>query len=463
MISTAALEEAILSLLVYHEDCCIKLALKLPDQYIFVNPTHQKIAEVALKHAKDYSSPVAGQLEYVLENEIRQGERGKLLGKTIDILKQKVQEIDPAFVIKELDYFIETQSLQKNFQEALELLEAGQVEEAKQAAFRGNLQQRTNGSPGIWLNKPDQALSFLRRREEADFFSTGVQALDVRKLTLDKKTLSFIIAAKGKGKSWWLINVGKSSLQFHHKVLHITLEMSEEKTARRYIQALFALTKDQAGNIKVPYMVRNPETGGVTIDHQQLERDGIFNKQQELAQKLAGMYHYHLLIKEFATGTLRTENLYLYLEQLKREQGFVPDQIILDYADLMTIDRENLRIDTGRQYIDLRGLAVSGNYSMVTATQGNRESESAKLVRNTNVAEDWSKIATADLVLTYTQTPAEYKMGLARLYLNNARDFEDKLLMIITQNYPLGQFCLDSVLMNATIAQQLNTLLGEGS
>src|SRR5581483_8524763 len=149
MISQAALEEAVLALLCYH-DCSINIALKVPDHYIFVNPSHQKIAEVALKHAKDFSSPIAGQLEYVLENDIRQGERGKLLGKTIDILRQKVQEIDPSFVVKELDYFIEVQSLQKNFQEALELLEAGQVDEAKKAAFKGNLQTRVNGSPGIW-------------------------------------------------------------------------------------------------------------------------------------------------------------------------------------------------------------------------------------------------------------------------------------------------------------------------
>lgn len=459
-ISQSALEEAVLALLSYHESS-LKIALKLTNSFIFSNPTNQLIAKTAVEYVKKFSNPPAGQLEYLLENDLRQGERGKLLGQQLEFLSKKVGSLDVEFIVGELDRFIEVQTLQKNLQNALELLDTGDLEGAKESAYKQNLQQKVDGTPGIWLADPKQSLKFLDRDEQEEFFSTSIGVLDHRKVTLDKKTLSLLIAAKGVGKSWWLISVGKSSIQHHKKVLHITLEMSEEKTARRYIQSLFALTKDEAQKIKVPIFEKDPSTNSTVMSSLEFERDSIISKKREIAQKLAGMYHTHLLIKEFPTGTLSTEHLYLYLENLKRERGFIPDQILIDYADLMRIDRKDLRIDTGRQYIDLRGLAVSGNYSLATATQGNREGAKAETVRPTHVGEDWSKIPTSDIVLTLSRTEAEKRMGLARILVANARDNErDSYTVLITQSYLTGQFCLDSVPMNVELTEQLNKLQG---
>lgn len=457
-ISQAALEEAVLALLAFHESSP-KIALKLTNAFIFSNPTNQAIAKASIEHVRKFSTPPAGQLEYLLENDLRQGERGKLLGQQLEFLSKKVETLDVEFVINELDRFIEVQTLQKNLQNALELLDGGDLEAAKEAAYKQNLQQRVNDTPGIWLADPKQALKFLERRGEEEFYSTSIEVLDRRGITLDKKTLALLIAAKGVGKSWWLISVGKSGIQHHRKVLHITLEMSEEKTVRRYIQSIFALTKDEAQKIKVPFFEKDQSTNTTVMQFLELERDSIINKKKELIQKLSGMYHTQLLVKEFPTGTLSTEQLYLYLDSLKRERGFVPDQLLIDYADLMRIDRSDLRIDTGRQYVELRGLAVSGEYSLATATQGNRAGAEAKTMRSTHIAEDWSKVHTSDLVLTLSKTEAEKRMGLARILVSNARDAEhDSFSVLIAQSYLTGQFCLDSVPMNFELAEQLNKL-----
>jgi hypothetical protein len=63
------------------------------------------------------------------------------------------------------------------------------------------------------------------------------------------------------------------------------------------------------------------------------------------------------------------------------------------------------------------------------------------------VAEDWSKIATSDTVLTYNQTAKERELGLARIYVSNARSEFDKITVLIAQAYSVGQFSLDSALM----------------
>jgi hypothetical protein len=65
-----------------------------------------------------------------------------------------------------------------------------------------------------------------------------------------------------------------------------------------------------------------------------------------------------------------------------------------------------------------------------------------------HVAEDWSLTNTADIVLSFSATAAERQRGLGRMYVGKARDEEDKFGVLMTQSYRMGQFCLDSVMLD---------------
>lgn len=453
LISQSALEEAVLALLIYSEEHAPTIAAKVPDALIFTNQHNKAIAQAALDYVRKYQLPAKGQLEYLLEAEMRRGEYGRILGQQFDFLAKQYSQVDAAFVLEQLDRFISSQQLHNQLREALELLDEGDYDKAQEVAYKSK--PSLKGSPGIWLKDPSEALSFLDREEENEFFSSGIKQLDERGVRPRRKTLYFVIGSAGRGKSWYLTHVGKGCMQHHHSVLHITLEISETDTARRYIQSIFSLTKDEVQTIRVPYFERNAD-GSVQIQFQEIVREPILAKRSQIARRLAEMRSFpDVVIKEFPTGSLTVSHLTLYLDQLEREQNFKPDCLILDYADLMYLNADSLRLDTGRLYRELRGLAVSRNMSIVTATQGNRESEDAKLVTSTNVAEDWSKIGTADVVLTYSQTPEERRLGLARIFVQKARDAGDRFIVLISQAYPIGQFVLDSTMMNSDLAQEL--------
>ena len=49
-----------------------------------------------------------------------------------------------------------------------------------------------------------------------------------------RKELAIVTAPPGKGKSLWLCNVGVLALQLNMNVLHVSLEMSEDRVAARY-------------------------------------------------------------------------------------------------------------------------------------------------------------------------------------------------------------------------------------
>lgn len=456
-INPASLEEAVLSLLCYNTEQALLLVLKITESKFFSNSTNQKIAQTAIDYILKYGAAPKGQIEYLLESDIQRGEQGKLLGSRLAELAKISSQLQPSFVLDQLDTFLLNRRLAHNLLQAQEHLEQGETERALELIYKSQSIPQ-NGSSGLWMRDARQALRFLDRDENEEFFTSGVDILDKMSFRPERKTFKFMIAAAKKGKSWWLVNIGKGGLQHHKKVLHITLEISEEKTARRYIQSIFALTKQEAERIKVPYFTKD-EVGDTKIEFRELERESIFNKRQELRDKLNRWWSCpDWMIKEFPTASLSTEQLEMYLDSLEQQKGFKPDLLIIDYADLMRLDASSLRIDTGRLYRELRGIAVSRNLAMVSASQGNRESEGAKVVQVTNVAEDWSKIGTADGVLTYSQTESEYKCGLARLFVAATREEMGRYMVLISQAYSIGQFCTDSVLMTASLIQEIKNI-----
>jgi replicative DNA helicase len=256
------------------------------------------------------------------------------------------------------------------------------------------------------------------------------------------------MAPTNRGKSWWLMHLGKWALLQRQSVLHITLEMSEPKTAARYLQSFFSITKRQAPT-RLPKFIRNSEGGVIDVNYEELTRPSFADVdiRAKLSSKIRREFRRRpkLKIKGFPSGKLTLAMLEAYLDNLARFENFTPDVLIVDYADLMSIkDVKNLRQELGAISVGLRGIGVERNMAVITASQTNREGINARVVDETNMSEDISKAFTADVLLTYNQTAAEYAMGLARIYVAKNRDDETKMMALITQAYAMGQFCLDS-------------------
>ncbi len=154
-----------------------------------------------------------------------------------------------------------------------------------------------------------------------------------------------------------------------------------------------------------------------------------------------------MVVKQFPTGSLTISGLQAYLDLLESTCDFVPDLLLVDYADLMYVDERDYRIGIGQLYKHLRGIAVERDFAIATASQANRGGVGAVHITERNVAEDFSKIATADTIITFNQTVEEKRLGLARLHVANSRDDGDNITVLITQNYTRGQFVIQSALM----------------
>ena len=315
---------------------------------------------------------------------------------------------------------------------------------------------------GTRLTDVDKMIAALERKQGE--FLTGIPILDKRSFAPERGTVLLLIAPAGKGKSWGLIHLGKMALLRSKKVLHISLEMSEEQCQHRYYQSFFAVPKRKE-DITITTIQRDAMDRIDDLEREAVPYDFAFNS-EFIREELENHVNLHqrrfknIIIKQFPPNSLTANSLRAYMDNLEISEHFIPDLVILDYIGIMRTDSRNYRVSIGQNLVDFRSIMVERNMAGATAQQSSKEGAKAKYVTSTNVAEDWSLIGTADRVLTYSRTAQEGKYGLARLYASKSRGDDDDFAILITQSYKIGQFVLDSVALESRywrLAEQLKT------
>jgi hypothetical protein len=373
--------------------------------------------------------------------------------RIFDSIQQCKDGINAKYVLARTAEFIRGQGLRAGIIMAVELLEADKLDEAEviiQKAIKGGLDVFHPGLLFSQLSLRDMLT------EDVEVFPTGIKQLDERKLGPAIGELHLLIAPSNYGKSFWLMQLAKTALINHKRVVYITLEMSEKKVATRFLQSFYCISKRKEKKLVHRVFEENDAGQFCGIDVEELEDVNSLSdimEDRELEKKLRRKHarfrrRSPLVIRQFPTGSLTTQQLVGYLESLEAQQGIAPDLLLVDYPDLMHMDgKQEHRIALGRIFQELRGIAIDRNLALATVSQTNRQALGKNLITEKDVAEDYSKIATSDVALSYNQTEEERKLGLARLHVMKARNEEKGFTMLLSQDYSIGQFCISSVRM----------------
>jgi hypothetical protein len=150
----------------------------------------------------------------------------------------------------------------------------------------------------------------------------------------------------------------------------------------------------------------------------------------------------HIPSKTATVSDLQTE-----VELLRQRENFIPDVIIIDYADLIKPDSH----DAKRHQLDdiweeLRAWGQTDSALIITASQTNRLSADAQYMKATHVAEDWSKAAKVDIAIGLCQsdTMKEYGMMNINKVLHRHEEFVESHVCTILQELSTQQAELDS-------------------
>jgi len=460
------MQEAVLALLCFDKQAGTKLAVQVvPDNF---DGPYQDFASRVLQYRRRYREPPGRAHTRDLADRSFHGKDNLLIKKRLlPQLLASGGDVNIDYVLSRTQAWVKKQVYRAAVYDITDEAWDGDDDEALTTKIATHMskalrwEQRTL-QPGTRLSDP-ALLQFVSHDDE--FISLGIPELDRMGIGMTRREMLLYIAPKGTGKTWFCCHCGRQALMQRLKVLHVSLEMSEQKIGRRYLQTLFAVArkKDRFTRVRLLFddnddlvgfksLKRTPKLAFTMPRIRRILR----RKQRAFGTRLG-----NLVIRDFPSGMLTVEQLEGYLDYLAEVENFIPDLLIVDYPDLMSVHAKTLRIDIGQNFVALRGILQKRNMIGVMPTQSGRETIRAKRVRSKNVTEDISKIQTADTTLAYMRTEDEESLNLGRLSVEHSRDTEGNRMILLAQSYDTGQYVLDSAVVTQSYSEQLRELFGD--
>lgn len=460
---SGAIQENLLTLLVFDKKSLPLLTNSLKVE-LFESSIYRNIAQQAISYYQEFKKPLSEHLPDVLEHELLNKDTGRaeLYKEVINSLYESRHSVNRDFVLSRLEQFIRQQNWVLTLFEAAEQAEVGNIDKVELIIAKNKKTRLSVFDPGTFFTDIPGMLNFYNIIDNS--IPTGIKELDNIGICPASKELFTFAGLSSKGKTWFLINIAKIALLLGKKVLHISLEMSRDRLAQRYMQTLFAFSKRDEVN-RVPFFETDNLGRLTSLYYQNVNPKGVFNHPDSVKQleyKLNKFKRFNLLIKDYPTGVLTITELKAYLENLIEFYNYHPDLIFIDEPDLMALDRDRIRLEIRQTYIELRGLAAEYNTAIVAVSQLNKEAVGKQWLDERYLAEDFNKMRISDNLVTYNQTDLEKENNLARLLVVKGRNDRSGDRILISQNYAMGQFCLSSIRMTKNYWNLLTESVDDG-
>jgi len=313
---------------------------------------------------------------------------------------------DLEFVQEKTLEFCRNQVIKKAIMDSVELLDTQQYEKIKgviDTAMRAGVERDIGHE---YISGLEERLSQQSRSCIPTKWDSVNELMDGG---LAGGELGVIVAPAGIGKSWTLQALGADAVRQGKTVIHYTLELNAQYVGLRY-DTIF--------------------TGQPTANLQ-YHKDEVSKKIQNLKGEL--------IIKYYPTRTASINTITAHLQQCEL-QGIKADMVIVDYADIMksTQHFSEKRHAIGLIYEELRGVAGEFDIPIWTASQANRSSLEEDVIDASKVSEDYSKVMTADFVMSMSRKVEDKIANTGRFHVIKNRFGPDGLTFPATINTNTG-------------------------
>jgi replicative DNA helicase len=455
-----SLQESILAALLFDERQGAAISVQVTSSHF--DESYRDVAEQALKYRALYNKPVGKtHIDDVFIEQLRAPKTGQHFRRLLSGLIDIADGINGAYLVTRTSEHIRRQELKAAILRAGERYKQGgeALVSDVEAILQAGLQSKANVlNPGLYFNNVDRVLQTLDRH--GPDFPLAIKELDAAGVGLAAKELFLYIAPKGTGKTWFCVHVDKQAYMHNQKVLHLSLEVSEDIVAARCAQALFhgswddvyeftEFEADERGRIVSWTAGKKKPALNFRSDK---ARDRLRSEMLAHGSRLG-----HILIKEFPENTLTVPQLTSFLDYLEQTEKFIPTVLIVDSPYLMKIDPRYYVQELGQHVAGLHGLAKQRNIALLCTHQSQRGGIKAAHVRSTHAAQSIAAVWTATNVVTYSQIEAEERRGFARLKVEHARNVRGGMEIVMAQAYSVGQFCT----MSAYVSKGYWDRLGE--
>jgi len=365
----------------------------------FDSEPHKFIYEKIQSYFNKYKiAPTLDSIEMMIISEKNETMREQ----TAEILRaiKKSSVMDMKFIKDQAINFCKNQKMKNALYTSVDLWEKGKYDEIYKLvgeALRAGEESDTGHE--YW---EDIALESRITKMKRYPIPTGLKHLDeILNGGLSKGELGIICGGVGLGKSFALCSVAKNALLKGLNVLHYTLELYEHQVGLRYDSMLTGIPSQN-----IPNMI------------------------DKVKEKLNSIKTGKLIIKFYPPKQASLNTIRLHITKLQ-QQGFIPDIIIIDYADLLKSSHryDQKRFELESIYEDLRALAGELMIPIWSASQVNRVGYNSDIVDITTIAEAFAKAAVADVIITLSRKMEDKLNKSARLFVAKNRAGKDGIVI----------------------------------
>lgn len=404
------------------------------------------LTKIILKYIVEYNHKYNLIPDYdTISNLINEKESDSILKeRLIDVLHylKEFNVTDKPYIKDTAINFCRKQSLKKGLLEAAESWEKGDYEQIQKIITDSIKLGELKDTGHSYIDDLEKRLvrQFRKPVPCLDFFDEQIGG------GLSGGELGVILSPTGGGKSMMLVKFASTAIQLGKKVIYYSLELAERAIGNRFDACLTG--------IQLKNILDNP--------------DAIRERIEEIKQVGGG-----LIIKEFPTGSATVNTISNHIKALERE-GFVADEIFVDYADIMKpiSTYAEKRHSLTQIYESLRALSMELDIPIWTASQAGRTAINSARFDLSVISESLGKAQTADVILGLARTDEnkrEKKAQLIVLKNRNGNDgfelpltFDTSKVLIEIDNSNNPSYGLEGLNAHATAIEQ-NVLKSIGS
>ncbi len=352
----------------------------------------------------------------------------ELLSKFLAKLRDGGEPLNSQYVIDlAAGYFTEVR-LKKLAESIQGALDVGQVDRAELAlsAYR-KIELGSDEAIDVFEDQAAIAMAFESKADSL-FQMPGDFGLFVNPL-LERDGFIALMGAAKRGKSHWLNAFAFGALRCRRRVAIFQCGDLSRGQAMMRIATRVARRPRRAGKFAVPTGFEKTSDGAwgvvqdIKIFEEQLQPQDVQRAFAQFKENVLRDDDPYLKLSCHATKTLSPQKLDAILDSWQN-RGWVPDVIVIDYADIMAANGKwgEPRDAVNSIWERLRGISQERKCLLITATQTNTDSYSAEVLHRNHFANDRRKFDHVTGMLGINQTPSEKLQGIYRMNIVLARD-----------------------------------------
>jgi hypothetical protein len=400
-------------------------------------PHFKLVARWCLDYWKSYKKAPGDHIEDIYHSWADGNENEDLIKQVHDFLDglsrdyERSAELNVPYLLDELRDLMKARKLQRIKEDLEYSLSRGKTEDAERTVLEfktppigeavGTNPLHPNHWESVFLDPLQPVIEF--EGAAGNFFNPA----------LTRDALVMVQAPEKMGKTFWCIEFIMRALRQRRKVAFFEVgDLSQQQVFMRLgvRWAARPLWKGQVRNLRVPNrIVFNSEEKGPgykvlgkrikvkgTVTQTSVKR-GIqrFQRACGLSSKVD-----YLKVSVHPSSSINVKGIEGILNQWLLDDGFIPDLIVVDYADILSPEPSKRRYEHDRNVTNdtwkaLRRLSQERHALVIVPTQANAKAYSQRLQSMSSFSEDKRKYAHVTACLGLNQTPEEKDMGGMRV------------------------------------------------